>query len=139
MSAGEGKADLPVTNADFGNCEGFRMPAHDGGSRARRGPASANLQGRKPREVWRSCASDAMGILRAAVCWRGALTACLGSKRRYDEFGRRIARHNRRCAVQIDRRGGYPWRRDGEHGRCRLRAGEAELQHWNVAANLFCS
>jgi hypothetical protein len=26
------------------------------------GPASANLQGRKPWEMWRSCASDAMGI-----------------------------------------------------------------------------
>ncbi len=28
------------------------------------GPAYANLQGRKPREVWRGDASDAMGIWR---------------------------------------------------------------------------
>jgi hypothetical protein len=34
---------------------------HDGGA-ADTGPAYANLQWRKPREVWRGGASDAMGI-----------------------------------------------------------------------------
>jgi hypothetical protein len=36
---------------------------HEGGA-ARTGPASANLQRRKPREVWRDDASDAEGIWR---------------------------------------------------------------------------
>src|SRR6202790_4629926 len=39
------------------------MPAHEGGA-ARTGPAYANLQWRKPREVWRGGASDAMGTWR---------------------------------------------------------------------------
>ena len=55
------------------------------------GPASANLQGRKPREVWRSCASEAMGISALAVCCRRALTAALGSGGRGGELGRPIA------------------------------------------------
>src|SRR6201998_113403 len=37
---------------------------HDGGA-ARTGPAYANLQWRKPREVWRGGASNAMGGLAA--------------------------------------------------------------------------
>jgi len=36
---------------------------HEGGA-ARTGPAYANLQRRKPREVWRDDASDAEGIWR---------------------------------------------------------------------------
>ena len=44
---------------------------------------------------------------------------------------------NRGGAAEIDRRGGCPGRRTGEHGRGRSRAGEAEVQHWNVAANLI--
>ena len=55
------------------------------------GPAYANLQGRKPREVWRGGASDAMGISALAVYCRGALSTCLGSGRRGDEFSRPIA------------------------------------------------
>src|SRR5258708_39555514 len=55
------------------------------------GPAYANLQWRKPREVWRSCASDAMGISALAVCCRRALNASLGSGRRGGELGRPIA------------------------------------------------
>ena len=47
-------------------CEGFRMPAHYGRSRALGGPAYENLQGRKPRvgSVWRcrERAAGAMGI-----------------------------------------------------------------------------
>jgi hypothetical protein len=43
------------------------------------GPASANLQGRKPRETGRGGASDAMGIAVLAVCCQGALNAWLGS------------------------------------------------------------
>jgi len=43
----------------------------------------------------------------------------------------------KRCrAAEIDRQGGCPGQRDGEHGHCRSRACEAEVQHWNVAANL---
>jgi hypothetical protein len=45
------------------------------------GPAYANLRGRKPRDVGRGGASDAMGISALAVCCRGALTASLGSGR----------------------------------------------------------
>ena len=41
--------------------------------------------------MWRSCASEAMGISALAVCCRGALTACLGSGRKGDEVGRPIA------------------------------------------------
>ena len=55
------------------------------------GPAYANLQGRKPREVWRGCASDAMGISALAVCCGAALNARLGSDRGGDEPGRLIA------------------------------------------------
>ncbi len=55
------------------------------------GPASANLQGRKPREVRRGFASDAMGISGRTGCWRGALTVCLGSDRWGSELGRPIA------------------------------------------------
>src|SRR6266481_5523885 len=51
------------------------------------GPASANLQGRKPRDVGHCGASDAMEISALAVCCRRALTAFLGS----DELGRSIA------------------------------------------------
>ena len=51
------------------------------------GPASENLQGRKPRDVGHCGASDAMEISALAVCCRRALTAFLGS----DELGRSIA------------------------------------------------
>ena len=60
-------------------------------ARRTRGPAYANLQGRKPREVWRGGASDAMGISASAVCRRGALNACVGSDQGYDEPGRPVA------------------------------------------------
>src|SRR5258708_4078824 len=59
--------------------------------RRTRGPASANLQGRKPRDVGRSGASDAMGISVLAVCCRGGLTACLASGRWDGELGQPIA------------------------------------------------
>src|ERR1700682_1067799 len=55
------------------------------------GPAYANLQWRKPREVGRGGASDAMGISSLAVRWRSALIACLGNDRRGDGPGRPIA------------------------------------------------
>src|ERR1700687_838001 len=42
------------------------------------GPASANLQGRKPRNVGRSGASDAMGISSLAVCAGRSLNAFCG-------------------------------------------------------------
>src|SRR5882757_5326610 len=45
------------------------------------GPASANLQGRKPREVGRSSASDAMGFSALVICCARALSSCLGSGR----------------------------------------------------------
>jgi hypothetical protein len=62
-----------------------------------------------------------MGIAVLAVCCQGALNAWLGSWRR---------------AAEIERQDGNAWRRDGEHGHGWSRAGEAEVQHWNVAANL---
>lgn len=40
----------------------------DGGAAHARGSGYANLQGRKPREVWRGRALDAMGISASAVC-----------------------------------------------------------------------
>jgi hypothetical protein len=112
-------------------CEGFRMPAHDDG---------ATLSGagvRKPSreetaEVWRSGASDAMGILALAVYRRGAL------RKRSMEWRVRSADRDsqkRRCATEVARQGSCPGRRGGEHGHCGSRAGEAEVQHWNVAAN----
>lgn len=55
------------------------------------GPASANLQWRKPRDVGRGGALDAMGISALAVCCRGALTTSVGSGRRVGELGRSIA------------------------------------------------
>jgi hypothetical protein len=59
----------------------FGCRPDDGGAAHTGGPASANLQGRKPREVWRGGASDAMGISAAAACSRRALTASFGSGR----------------------------------------------------------
>jgi hypothetical protein len=44
-------------------------------------------------------------------------------------------RQNRRRAAEIDRPSGCSGRRDGEHGHGWSRAGEAEVQYWNVAAN----
>jgi hypothetical protein len=55
------------------------------------GLAYANLQWRKPREVWRGRASDAMGISAWAVYYRCALSACLGGGRRGDELAHPIA------------------------------------------------
>src|ERR1039457_98467 len=47
---------------------------HDGGA-ADTGPASANLQWRKPRGVWRGGASDAMGIWRLSCLSAGTTFA----------------------------------------------------------------
>jgi hypothetical protein len=55
------------------------------------GPASANLQGRKPREVGRSGASDAMGFSALVICCPRALSSSLGSGRRGGELSWRIA------------------------------------------------
>jgi len=124
-------AAAPYRASGFVHCEGFRMPAHDDG---------ATLSGagvRKPSreetaEVWRSGASDAMGILALAVYRRGAL------RKRSMEWRVRSADRDsqkRRCATEVARQGSCPGRRGGEHGHCGSRAGEAEVQHWNVAAN----
>jgi hypothetical protein len=40
-------------------------------------------------------------------------------------------------AAEIDRRGGCPGRRGGEHGHCWSRASKTEVLHWNVAADLI--
>ena len=60
-------------------------------ARRMRGPAYANLQGRKPRDVEQCRASDAMGISSRSVCCRGGLTGCFGSGRRGGELGQPIA------------------------------------------------
>src|SRR3982075_1730892 len=77
------------------------------------GPASANLQWRKPREVRTGRASDAMGISSLAVRCRSALIACLGNDRGGDGPGRSIATGRTRVAQRrlIDEsgvRGGAP-------------------------------
>src|SRR5260370_33620712 len=96
------------------------------------GPAPANLQGKKPRGGGQHGASEAMGISA-----RGPFPAWVDRL-----FGKRSMgwrnrstdrdRHNRRCAVQIDRQGGCPGRRAGEHGHGRSRGGEAEVQYWSL-------
>jgi hypothetical protein len=101
-----------------------------------RGPAFANLQGRKPREVAKLRVRS-YGDFGAG----GLLPRCVDRL-----FGKRSMgcrawsadrdRQNLRRAAAIDRRGGCPGQRDGEHGDGRSRAGEAEVQYWNVAANL---
>src|SRR6267154_1053 len=63
------------------SCEGFRMPAPRWWRGAYWGPAYANLRGRKPREVWRGRASDAMGISSLAVCVGCWLNAFCGRDR----------------------------------------------------------
>ena len=55
------------------------------------GPAYANLQGRKPRDVVRGRASDAMGISSLGVRCQGALTTAVGSDQKGSELGRSIA------------------------------------------------
>jgi hypothetical protein len=64
---------------------------HEGGAARTAGPAYANLQGRKSREVWRGSASDTMGISSLAVRCRGALTIVVGSDQRGSELVRSIA------------------------------------------------
>ena len=115
-------------------CEGLRMLAPMMVARRTPGPAYANLQGRKPREVWRGLASDAMGISTLAVCCRGALNACLERDRRSDKPGQPIATCGIgvRAAV-IERHDGYRGWREGEQGCCRSRAGEADGQSYNAA------
>jgi hypothetical protein len=54
------------------------------------GPASANLQGRKPREVGRSSASDAMGFSALVICCPRTLSS-LGGGRRGGELSWPIA------------------------------------------------
>src|SRR5712691_794590 len=54
---------------------------HDGGAAHTGGPAYANLRGRKPREMWRGRASDAMGIWSLAVCVGCCLNAFCGHDR----------------------------------------------------------
>src|SRR6266480_4668262 len=100
------------------------------------GPASTNLQGRNPREVGRSSASDAMGFSALVICCPACVEQLFG--KRSKGWRAQLAdrdRQYRRRTTEIDRRGGCPGRRDGEHGHGRSRAGE--VQHWNVAANLF--
>jgi len=45
-----------------GNILIYSARSHEGGAARTVGPAYANLQWRKPREVWKGRASDAMGI-----------------------------------------------------------------------------
>jgi len=71
----------------------------DGGATDTVGPAYANLQGRKPREVWWGRASAAMGISALAVCCRLPLTTCLGSDRGGGAPGRPLA-IGRTCVAQ---------------------------------------
>src|SRR5664279_3862928 len=61
-----------------GNILIYSARPHEGGAAHTAGPAYANLQGRKPRDVGRGGASDAMGISAWVVCCRCALSACLG-------------------------------------------------------------
>src|ERR1700688_3662359 len=99
------------------------------------GPAYANLQRRKPREVGSGGASEAMGIWSLVLCCRSALSACLGSDRGGNEPGQPIATckigvaHRRSSEKTAVRPHG------GEHVAGRLRAGEVEGPHWVVAAN----
>ncbi len=87
----EGHGTEPMKLSMSGAVKVFGCRPHEGGTARTAGPASANLQGRKPREVWRGCASDAMGISLLAVYCRGALTGSVGSGRRSAERGRSIA------------------------------------------------
>jgi hypothetical protein len=118
-------------------CEGLRMPAPWWWRGAHRGPTYANLRGRKPRDVEQCGASGAMAISSRAVSPR-----CVDRLFGKQLMGWRVWSadcdgQNRRRAGEIDRRGGCPGRRDGERGHGRSRVGEAEVQNWNVAANLI--
>ena len=79
--------------SDFRLCEGFRMPAPMKVARRTPGPASANLQGRKPREGVRGWRGVGYGDLSSAdeVCeWiRGAPASRPTVKRLLEE--RRVA------------------------------------------------
>ena len=100
---------------------------HEGGAAETAGPAYANLQGRKPREVRGGRASDAMGISASAVCRRCPLNASGGSDQGYDEPGwLGFDRQNRRRQREIERHDGYRGRREVEPDHCRSRVGEAE-------------
>src|SRR5258708_34138161 len=120
-------------------CEGLRMPARDDCA------THSGAGVRKP-----SMEETAGGVAKLRVRrygdfgTGGLLPTCIERL-----FGKRSKgwrarsadrdRQNRRRAAEIDRRGGCPGRRDGEHGHCWSRAGEAEVQHWNVAADRLWS
>src|SRR5947209_20458069 len=69
LSGAKRKHILAVSFSGFVKVFGCRP--HEGGA-AHTGPAYANLQGRKPREVWSGRASDAMGISVLAHRFRSA-------------------------------------------------------------------
>src|SRR5258705_7254901 len=52
-----------------------------------------------------------MGILSLAVCWRGALSGCLGSDRRGEGSAADRDRQNRGRIAEIERQAGYRERR----------------------------
>ena len=135
MSVVEGRTEVRIAGPDFRFCEGFRMPAHDDGAThsgagVRKPPREETAGGGAKQRVRRYGIFGAGDLLPACVeqlfgkrskGWRAQLA---GRDRQY-----------RRRTTEIDRRGGCPARRDGEHGHGRSRAGE--VQHWNVAASLF--
>jgi hypothetical protein len=73
---------------------------HEGGAARTVGPAYANLQWRKPREVWKGCASDAMGIYSVQ---RNCFELALYTARDRDCISNRIG-SGIRCAMQMSSR-----------------------------------
>ena len=129
-------ADIGVRGSHFRLCEGFRMPAHDDGATrtgagVRKPPREETAGGVAKLRVRRYGDFVAGGVLPTCVdhlFWKRSK----GWRARSADRDRQ----NRRHAAEIDRQGGCPGRRDGEHGRGRSRAGETEVQYWHVAANL---
>ena len=80
-----GRAEVIADFQDDRFCEGFRMPAHEGVVPRTAGPASANLQGTKPREGIRWWCGVRYGDLSAASavtdCWRRDCGSCARAKR----------------------------------------------------------
>jgi hypothetical protein len=116
-------------------CEVFGCRPHEGGA------AHTGAGVRKPPMEETAGGADRSGVRRYGdFVAGGPLPRCVDRLfgKRSKGWRARLAdrdRQNRRRTAEIDRQGGCPGRRDGEQGRCRSRAGAAEVQFWNVAAN----
>jgi len=106
----------------------FGCRSHDGGAADTgpgvRKPSQEETPGGVERPRVKRYRDFGLGVLLLMWIERSFWEAIEGATTRSSDRDRQ----NRRRAARIDRRGGCPWWRDGEHGHRRLRVGAAEVQ-----------